>query len=83
MRSEDAVVVQLLSRVPIAATLWMVARQAPLSMGFFRQEYRNGLPFPSPGDLPYPGIELASLASLVPAGRFFTTVPLGKPRSVA
>ena len=41
-------------------TLWTVARQAPLSMGFSRQEYWNGLPFPSPGDLPNPGIELGS-----------------------
>ena len=42
-------------------TLWTVDRQAPLSMGFSRQqEYWNGLPFPSPGDLPKPGIELES-----------------------
>ena len=39
------------------ATLWTVAFQAPLSMGFSRQEYWSGLPFPSPGDLPDPGIE--------------------------
>ena len=39
---------------------WTVARQAPLSMGFSRQEYWSGLPFPSPGDLPHPGIEPAS-----------------------
>ena len=39
-------------------TPWTVARQAPLSMGFSRQEYWTGLPFPSPGDLPNPGIEL-------------------------
>ena len=39
------------------ATPWTVARQAPLSMGFSRQEYWSGLPFPSPGDLPDPGIE--------------------------
>ena len=38
-------------------TPWTVARQAPLSMEFSRQEYWSGLPFPSPGDLPYPGIE--------------------------
>ena len=38
-------------------TPWTVARQAPLSMGFSRQEYWSGLPFPSPGDLPDPGIE--------------------------
>ena len=46
-------------------TLWTVDRQAPLSMGFSRQqEYWNGLPFPSPGDLPKPGIEPISLMSL-------------------
>ena len=42
---------------PILANLWTVACQAPLSMGFSRQEYWRGLPFPSPGDLPNPGIE--------------------------
>ena len=42
---------------------WTVAQQTPLSMEFSRQEYWNGLPFPPPGDLPNPGIELASLAS--------------------
>ena len=44
------------------ATLWTVAHQAPLSMGFPRQEYWSGLPFPPPGDLPHPGIELTSPA---------------------
>ena len=43
-------------------TPWTVARQAPQSMGFLRQEYCSGLPFPSPGDLPNPGIEPASPA---------------------
>ena len=43
-------------------TLWTVAHQAPLSMGFSRQEYWSGLPFPSPGDLPDPGIESVSPA---------------------
>ena len=47
-----------------------------LSMGFFRQGYRSGLPFPPPGDLPDPGIEFVSLAL---AGGFFTTEPPGKP----
>ena len=56
-----------------------VSRQAPLSMGFPRQEYWSGLPFPPPGDLPDPGIEPSSLASPVLAGGFFTTVPPGKP----
>ena len=50
-----------------------VARQAPLSVGFSRQEHWSGLPFPSPGDLPNPGIEHTSLASPALAGGFFTT----------
>ena len=49
--------VKSLSCVRLFATLWTVAHQAPLSMGFSRQEYQRGLPFPSPGDLPNPGIE--------------------------
>ena len=52
----------LLSRVQLFVTPWTVARQAPLSMGFPRQEYWNGLPFPPPGDLPDPGIETVSPA---------------------
>ena len=47
---------------PTLVTLWTVALQAPLSMGVSRQEYWSGLPFPSPGDLPNPGIEPGSLA---------------------
>ncbi|ELR45062.1 hypothetical protein M91_03210, partial [Bos mutus] len=47
--------------------------QAPLSMGFSRQKYWSGLPFPSPGDLPNPGIKPASLVSLALADGFFTT----------
>ena len=49
--------VKLLSRVQLLATPWTIAHQAPLSIGFSRQEYWSGLPFPSPGDLPDPGIE--------------------------
>ena len=49
-----------LSCVWLFATPWTAARQAPLSMGFSRQEYRSGLPLRSPGDLPDPGIELTS-----------------------
>ena len=48
-------------------------------MGFFRQEYWSGLPFPPPGGLPNPGIEPVSLVSPVLAGRFFTPEPPGKP----
>ena len=44
---------------------WTVAHQAPVSMGFYRQEYWNGLPFPSSGDLSDPGIEYVSLAAPV------------------
>ena len=50
----------VLSRVQFVATSWTVALQDPLSMGFPRREYLVGLPFPSPGDLPHPGIELVS-----------------------
>ena len=55
--------VQLLSCDPLSVTQWTVAHQASLSMGFSRQEYWNGLPFPSPGNLPDPGIELMPPAS--------------------
>ena len=58
------------SRVRLYVTPWTVARQAPLSLGFFRQEYWSGLPFPSAGFLPNPGIEPTSPAL---AGGFFTT----------
>ena len=52
------------------------ALQVPLSMGFSGQEYWSGLPFPTPGDLPYPGIEPASPPL---TGGLFTTAPPGKP----
>ena len=55
-------VCMLVSHVQLFATPWTVACQAPLSMEFTRQEYWSGLPFPSPGDLPDPGIELGSPA---------------------
>ena len=67
------------SQVQPLAAPWTVARQAPLYMGFSRQECWSGLPFPTPGDLPDPGIKPMSLASPALAGGFFTTVPLGKP----
>ena len=57
----------------LSATLWTIAHQVPLSMGFSRQEHWSGLPFPSPGDLLHPGIEPASLTSPSLAGGFFTT----------
>ena len=53
------------SCVRLFATLWTVAHQAPPSMGFSRQEYWSGLPFPSSGDLPDPGIEPTPLAASV------------------
>ena len=58
---QEKVKVKSLSRVQLFATPWTVAYQAPLSMGFSRQQYWSGLPFPSPGDLPDPGIEPGSL----------------------
>ena len=60
-------------------TLWTEAHWAPLSMGFYRWEYESGLPFPSPGDLPKPGIEPATPESPALAGRLLTTEPRGKP----
>ena len=66
---------QMLSRVQLFATPWTVAHQAPLTMEFSRQEYWSGLPFPTPGDLPNPGINPESPAL---AGGFFTAVPPGK-----
>ena len=65
------------SCVRLFATPWTVARQAPLSLGFSRQEYWFGLPFPTPGDLPDPGIEPMSLISLALADGFFS--PPAKP----
>ena len=67
----------MLSLVQLFATPWTVARQARLSMGFPRQEYWGGLPFPSPGDLPNPGIEPRSPA--LQTGSFATELQ-GKPQ---
>ena len=61
---------------PTPETPWTVTHQAPLSMGFPRQEYWSGLLFSPLGDLPHPGIEPMSLAL---AGGFFTSEPRGKP----
>ena len=68
--------VKSLSRVQLFATPWTAACQAPLFMGFSRQGYWSGLPFPSPGDLPQPGIELRSPA--LQADSLPTELP-GKP----
>ena len=73
--SNGQVKVKSLSRVRLFATPWGVTYQAPLSVGFSRQEYWSGVPFPSPGDLPNPGIEPGSpalWADALPSG------PLGK-----
>ena len=61
------------SRVQLCAALWTVAHQAPLSIGFSKQEYQSGLPCPSPGDLPSVGIEPMTLTSSALASRFHTT----------
>ena len=60
-----------ISRVRLCATLWTAARQAPLSMGFPRQEYWSGLPCPPPRDLADPGIKSTSLMSPALGVRFF------------
>ena len=70
------------SRVKLFATLQIVACQAPLSMRFSRQEYWSRLPFPSPGDIPDPGIKPMSPASPASAGGFFTTESPRKPSNV-
>ena len=70
---------QSLSGVQLSATPWTVARQACLSMGFPRQEYWSGLPFPPPGDLPDPGMEPMSSAPPALADGFWEVVPPGKP----
>ena len=68
-------VTQWLSHVRFFTTPWTVTHQAPLSMGFSRQEYWSGLPFSTPRDLPDPETELTSLASPAMASGFFTTGP--------
>ena len=70
------------SVVSDSLTLWTVlAHQVPLSVGFSRQEYRSGLPFPPPGDLPDSGTEHTSLMSPALAGGFFITEPQWKPQT--
>ena len=81
-------IVSLFSRVQLFAVLWTVACQAPLSMGFSRQEYWTGLPCCPPGDHLDLGIKPRSLASLALAGGFFTTratweAPLGAGAATA
>ena len=69
----------MLSCIQLFATPWTVACQAPLSVGFSRQKYWSGLPFP-PADFPNPGIIPVSPAASALAGKFFTTEPPGKPQ---
>ena len=71
---------QHLSCAQLFATLWTTACQVPLSLGFSRQECWSGLLWPSPEDLPNPGIEPTCLMSPALAGGFFTTSAPGKPR---
>ena len=70
--------VKSFSHVRLFATPWMVTYQAPQSMGFSKQEYWSGLPFPSPGDLSNPGIEPRSPALQTDA---LPSEPLGKPHA--
>ena len=70
------------SRVGLCVTPWTVARQAPLSMGFSRQEYWSGLLCPPPEDLPDPGIKSVSLTSPALAGGFFTASATWEAHSV-
>ena len=69
--------VKLLSHLQLFVTPWTVAYQGPLSMGFSRQEYWSGLPFPSPGDLPNPGIDPRSPAL---GADVLPSEPPGKPK---
>ena len=71
--TNHAYVLSCFSHVRLFATPWTVDCQDPLSIGFSRQEYCNGLTCPPPGDLPDPGIEPESLMSPTLAGGFFTT----------
>ena len=70
------------SYVQLFVTPWTVVWQAPLSMGFSRQEYWSWLPRPSPGDLPDPGIEPMSLMSPAMAGGFFNTGTTWDPQNM-
>ena len=72
---QNPVCVELLSHAQLFVTPWTEAHQALLPMGFSRQEYRSGFPFPNPGELTHPEPESSGLA-----GRFFSIVPPGKPR---
>ena len=69
----------VLSHVQLFATSWTTVCQAPVAIGFSWHEYGCGLPFPSPGDLPGPGMKPTSPGSPALSGEFLTTEPPGKP----
>ena len=71
--------VQLLSRIRLFATPWTIVYQAPVSLEFSRQDYWSGLPFPTPGHLPDPGIEPGSPVSPELQADSLPTEPTGKP----
>ena len=75
----DVLCTQSLGHVSLFRTPWTIAHQAPLSMGFSRQEYWSGLPFPSPGDLPEPGTKPVCPVSPALQSDYFTTEPQGCP----
>ena len=72
MKLDQYLILYTKINIQLSAALWTIARQAPLSLGFPRQEYGSGLPFPTPRDLPNPGIEPKSFTSPALAGKFFT-----------
>ena len=72
---------QLFGCVRLFVTLWPAARQAPLSMGFFKQEHWRGLPFPPTGGLRDSGSESSVFCASSIASGFFTVEPSGKPTS--
>ena len=72
----------VLSCVRTFSTLWIVAGQAPLSIGFSRQEFWSVLPFPPWGDLPEPGIKPTSCVAPTLAGRFLIAEPPGSPETI-
>ena len=74
--------VLVLSHIQLLAAPWTVACQAPLSMGFPRQEYWSGLPFSSPGDITDPGVELLSTVSPALQTDSLPTEPPGKPHTL-
>ena len=78
----NALCAQLLGHVQLSVASWTIARQDPLSVGFFRQENWAGSPFPTPAALPNPGIKPTSPVSPALAGIFSTTAPPRKPQYV-